>query len=101
MNRMNTPRTRCEFERNFALLHRQLAEGRFQFPSDYPMDSILRVRYLPNGRVDFLSVDEMARLNANTTGHFTEEFFEELKEQQVSSEPSAGTDDDLPPNVPS
>jgi len=65
------------------------------------MDSILRVRYLPNGRVDFLSVDEMARLNANTTGHFTEEFFEELKEQQVSSEPSAGTDDDLPPNVPS
>lgn len=101
MNRMNTPRTRCEFERNFALLHRQLAEGRFRFPIDYPMDSILRVRYLPNGRVDFLSVDEMARLNANTTGHFTEEFFEELKEQQVSSEPSAGTDDDLPPNVPS
>ncbi len=46
------------------------------------MDSILRVRNLPNGRIDFLSVDEMARLDANTTGHFTDEFFEELKERQ-------------------
>jgi hypothetical protein len=95
---MNTPRTRGEFERNFALLHQQLAEGRFRFPIDYPMDSILRVRYLPNGRIDFLSVDEMARLNANTTGHFTEEFFDELKERQDNPDPPPSVeDDDLPP----
>ncbi len=100
MNRMNTPRTRGEFERNFALLHQQLAEGRFRFPIDYPMDSILRVRYLPNGRVDFLSVDEMARLNANTTGHFTEEFFEELIEREVCAELPTSADDDFPPIVP-
>jgi len=53
-----------------------------QFPIDYPMDSLMRVRYLPNGRIDFLSVDEMARLNANTSGHFTEEFLEELMEHE-------------------
>jgi len=94
MNSMNTPRNREEFERNFALLYRQMAEGRFQFPIDYPMDSMLRVRYLPNGRIDFLSVDEMARLNANTTGHFTEEFFEELKERQGHPDALPSVEDD-------
>jgi len=91
---MNTPRNRGEFERNFNLLHRQLEEGRFQFPMDFPMDSILRVRYLPNGRIDFLSVDEMARLNANTTGHFTEEFFEELKERHGHPDVLPSVEDD-------
>lgn len=28
-------------------------------------DSLLNVRYLPNRRIDLLSIDEMARLNAN------------------------------------
>lgn len=96
MNRMNTPRTRGEFERNFALLHQQMAEGRFRFPIDL-MDSFLRVRYLPNGRVDFLSVDEMARLNANTTAHFTEELFEELEERNSHTDRLPGAkNDDLP-----
>jgi len=36
------------------------------------MDSLMRVRYQPNGRIDFLSVDEMARLNANTSGRAME-----------------------------
>mgnify|MGYP003679413377 CR=1 FL=1 len=84
---MNTPLTREEFERNFNLLHHQLEEGKMQFPINYPMDSLMRVRHLPNGRIDFLSVDEMARLNANTTGHFTEEFLEGVKEHQDHREP--------------
>lgn len=93
---MDTPVTRGEFERNFDLLHRQLEEGKMHFPIDYPMDSLLRVRRLPNGRIDFLSVDEMARLNANTTGHFTEEFLESLKEYQGHPEPSISSDEGEP-----
>ncbi len=96
MNRMNTPCTRREFERNFHLSHRQLEEGRLRFPVDYPMDSLLRVRCLPNGRIDFLSVDEMARLNANSTGHFTEEFFDELKERQGRPDPTRSAEDGEP-----
>lgn len=96
---MNTPCTRREFERNFHLSHRQLEEGRLQFPVDYPMDSLMRVRYLPNGRIDFLSVDEMARLNANSTGHFTEEFFEELKELQGRLDPTGSAEDGEPTSI--
>jgi len=35
------------------------------------VESILRVRRLPNGRIDFLSVDETARLQANTIHQFS------------------------------
>jgi len=94
---MNSPRSREEFERNFNLLHRQLMEGKFRFPVGYPMDSIMRVRYLPNGRIDFLSVDEMARLNANTTGHFIDQLFDDLKDRHPHMDGAARADDDEQP----
>lgn len=94
MNRMDTPRTRAEFERNFDLLNHQLEEGKMQFPIGYPMDSLMRIRYLPNGRIDFLSVDEMARLNANTSGHFNEEFLKELMEREGHRGSCPSTDGD-------
>lgn len=74
---MKTPTTRAEFERNFNLLHRMIEEGLFHVPYDYPMDSLLRVRYLPNGRIDFLSVDERARLNANMMAQSRETWLQE------------------------
>jgi hypothetical protein len=81
MKSMDTPRTRSEFERNFYLLHRRMVDGTIHFPTDYPMQSMLRVRFLPNGRIDFLSVDESARLNANSTAQFSDDGFMNQFEQ--------------------
>lgn len=64
---MNTPRTREEFERNFHLLARQIKDGKFFLQEGLARSiaGIARVRPLPNGRMDFLTVDESARLQAN------------------------------------
>ena len=77
---MKTPLTRAEFERRFFLLHRMIEEGRLKFAEGLSnsMDGLARVRYLPNGRIDFLSVDEMARVQANMTSQFDEESFKEM-----------------------
>lgn len=61
---MNTPKTRAEFELRFHHLTEALNNDRMHIPSNMD-DSIFRLRKLPNGRLDFLSVDAAARLNAN------------------------------------
>lgn len=92
MNSMKTPRTRAEFERNFHLMHQLIKDGRFHVGSElHIIDSLTRVRYLPNGRIDFLSVDESARLQANMTAQFDQETFKEHllgkpKEEETESE---------------
>jgi hypothetical protein len=78
---MKTPRTRAEFERNFHLLHRQIEDGKFHVHRGILLDGLARVRFLPNGRIDFLSVDESARLNANMIAQSSEWFQEQLKEK--------------------
>jgi hypothetical protein len=93
MDSMKTPRTRAEFERNFNMLHQQITDGRYHIPSDYPLDSLARVRFLPNGRIDFLSVDEMARLQANTTAQFDDKWFEEHLRDQGPAEQKRDADD--------
>jgi len=69
---MKTPDTRGEFERNFHLLHRKIEQGQMKFSANlvHALDGLEKVRFLPNGRVDFLSVDESARLQANTMNNF-------------------------------
>lgn len=97
---MNTPRTRAEFERNFHLLHRQMEDGKFHIAQGLSrsLDGLARVRFLPNGRIDFLSVDESARLLANMMNQFDEESFQEqLKENQVSTDTAPGAEDSEPP----
>lgn len=64
----DTPKTRAEFELRFHYLRESLKNGNMSIPSDLG-ESLLRLRLLPNGRLDFLSVDEMARLQANMTLH--------------------------------
>jgi hypothetical protein len=88
MKSMNTPRTRAEFERNFHLLHRQLQDGRIHFSEAvvHTLEGLARVRFLPNGRIDFLSVDETARLQANMTAQFDEEALEQMVEQSKTTE---------------
>lgn len=63
---MDTPNTRAEFEYRFHLLSDIMQKGKLRINKGIPIDGILKVRYLPNGRIDFLSVDEHARCMANT-----------------------------------
>jgi hypothetical protein len=68
LTRMDTPSTRAEFEERLNFAREQLINGMMHFAKGLRgPDSLGKVRYLPNGRIDFLSVDEMARLNANQT----------------------------------
>jgi hypothetical protein len=67
---MDTPKTRAEFELRFHHLREALRSGKMPMPPSMGV-SLLRLRYLPNGRLDFLSVDETARLHANMMLQFT------------------------------
>lgn len=58
-------------ESNILLLRETLRAGKLHLPPDHRMtDSLLRMRKLPNGRIDLLSVDESARLMANMQRQF-------------------------------
>ncbi|EOY4669476.1 AVAST type 1 anti-phage system protein Avs1c [Vibrio vulnificus] len=65
----DTPETRSEFELRFHYLHNIMKQGKFHVNANISMEGILKVRKLPNGRIDFLSVNEQARLNANMMYH--------------------------------
>jgi hypothetical protein len=52
----------------------------------HTLDGLLRVRFLPNGRIDFLSVNEMVRLQANMTSQFDEEAPERMQKENETSE---------------
>ncbi|MBB3274280.1 MULTISPECIES: AVAST type 1 anti-phage system protein Avs1c [unclassified Pseudoxanthomonas] len=74
--------TRVDFEERMNVLREQLRLGKMHFAHGLRgPDSLLQVRKLPNGRIDLLSVDETARLQANTmhqmmTGGFGAKFDE-------------------------
>ncbi|EGR2435114.1 hypothetical protein AWJ09_12810 [Vibrio cholerae] len=65
----DTPETRSEFELRFHYLHNIIKQGKFHVNANISIEGILKVRKLPNGRIDFLSVNEQARLNANMMYH--------------------------------
>jgi hypothetical protein len=100
MKSMKTPRTRAEFERNFHLLHRQMEEGRLHFSEQVSrtLDGLARVRFLPNGRIDFLSVDELARLQANMTAQFDEEALEQIQKENKAADQKSDTKSNDEPN---
>ncbi len=64
---MKTPKTREEFEYGFQLLTNSLNNNKMQFSPQAMagVEGLKKLRYLPNGRIDFLSVNESARLQAN------------------------------------
>ena len=64
---MNTPNTRKEFEYRMSLLEVAIREGKMMFASQCmgSVDSLQKVRKMGNGRLDLLTVDEAARLQAN------------------------------------
>ena len=82
MEPMQAPMTRAEFERRFHLLSEVMKQERFHVPRGMTRTTsgIQKVRYLPNGRIDFLSVDELARLNANMMSQFSDGAFNDMIE---------------------
>lgn len=89
MQSMKTPSTRAEFERRFHLLNEQIKQEKIHFSASvvHGIDGIQKVRLLPNGRIDFLSVNESVRCLVNTSVQFNSEAMEEMinnLENQVS-----------------
>lgn len=80
MQSMSTPITRAEFERRFHLLKEQINQDKFHFSANVTLGihGIEKVRFLPNGRIDFLSVNESARCLVNTSVQFNSEAMEEM-----------------------
>lgn len=65
-SQMDTPSTRAEFEERMNYMCEQLKKRKMKFASGLRgPDSLGNVRYLPNRRIDLLSIDESARLQAN------------------------------------
>jgi hypothetical protein len=66
------PSSREKFERNLNFLAEALNRGQFIVARglSHTIDGLKRVRYLPNHRVDLLTVDESTRLNANMMMRF-------------------------------
>ena len=64
---MSTPESREDFERRVHVLREQLRLGKMLFSEKVRRgtDQLLKIRLLPNGRVDLLTIDESARLMAN------------------------------------
>ena len=57
----------------FCFLHYSIVNGKMHFSSDLqqmPIEELLRLRSMPNGRMDLLTVDESVRLNANMMVQF-------------------------------
>jgi len=77
--------TREDFERNMNILSETMRQGKLFFPQGFSGDSLLRVKKAPNGRIDFLTVDESARLNANMMAWMNNDIF---KEKNTDVEPN-------------
>lgn len=77
---MQTPSTRAEFEERMNYAREQVKNGKMHFSKGLRgPDSLLNVRYLPNRRIDLLSIDEMARLNANMSYEMRDVDFDEMR----------------------
>ena len=64
--------SRYEFERNFNILLELIHDGKmnFSFQSRKTVDSLAKIRKLPNGRIDLNTINELARTTANMAGNF-------------------------------
>ena len=67
LDTFDIPLSRKEFEYRMNLLEAMIREGRMVFSSQCigAIDGLTKVRRMENGRIDLLSVDESARLQAN------------------------------------
>ena len=73
INHLDAPATRSEFERRLHILRALIQAGKMSIASGIEIEGLLRVRLLPNGRIDLLSVDEFTRLHANTVAQMIDD----------------------------
>lgn len=81
---MKTPDTREEFEHNFHFVQEQISREKFNVVRGVET-GLERVRLLPNGRIDLLSINETARVTANTMATFAGRFKEFMQEDGEES----------------
>lgn len=72
ITRMDTPDTREEFERRMNIMHYSVMNGKLLFREGLTdtIEGISDLHAMPNGRVDLLTVNEAARLQANMMVQF-------------------------------
>lgn len=68
--------SRRSFERNIYILAQMIKHGRMKYSAHmkHTTDSLLKIAPLPNGRIDFNTVNESARLSANSAANFQSKF---------------------------
>ena len=66
--------SRKDFEHNINLLSEKMRLGivKFSIESKKSVKGLLNARMAPNNRVNFHTINEMARLTANTVSHMNE-----------------------------
>lgn len=64
--------SRLEFEQKLNMLAEKILTRSISFSQQTrkTMNSLTKVRKLPNGRIDLNTVDEMVRVTANSISHF-------------------------------
>lgn len=79
MRPMETPSTRADFEERMQILSEQLVQGKLLFSKGLRgPESLLKVRRLPNRRIDLMSIDESARLQGNMARQFMDGAFDDV-----------------------
>lgn len=79
MRHMETPSTRAEFEERMQIVREQLVQGKLMFNKGLRgPESLLKVRFLPNRRIDLMSIDESARLQGNMARQFIDGAFDDV-----------------------
>lgn len=83
ITRMNTPDTREEFERRMNIMHYSEMNGKLLFCEGLTdtIEGISDLHAMPNGRVDLLTVNEAARLQANMMVQFGDKILD-IEEHQ-------------------
>lgn len=93
-----TPFSREGLERNIYLLLEGLNAGTIGSAPHLSMDGYRRIRTLPNGRIDLLSVDESTRSAANTIANFVSEM--QRPEPEEADADSDADGDEAPAGSP-
>ena len=79
IRQMETPLTRADFEERMQIVREQLVQGKLMFGKGIRgSESLLKVRLLPNRRIDLMSIDESARLQGNMARQFMDGAFDDV-----------------------
>lgn len=86
---METPKTRMEMERNSHLFKEKLIHGRLSLPNNFMIKySVMKLSFAPNRRLDFLSVDELSRLQMNMANQMQQLYEKTLVDNSDNSNSS-------------